>query len=159
LTTEEGIVIKHQPGIAWVKTQKTGACESCSAKSCCSTLGGGKEMEMETIDTVGTGVGDKVLVGFETSSLLKASFLLYIFPILCMIVGAVVGQKTAQSVQVNPSALSAVFAFLFLFLSFFVIRKTGNRLAMKNSYKPKVIRILNRGPAASKSPTDVRCQT
>lgn len=100
-------------------------------------------MEVETIDTVGTGVGDKVLVGFETSSLLKASFLLYIFPILCMIAGAVVGQKAAQSVQVNPSALSAVFAFLFLFLSFFVIRKTGNRLATKNSYKPRVIRILN----------------
>ncbi len=116
-------------------------------------------MEVEAIDTVGTGVGDKVLVGFETSSLLKASFLLYIFPILCMIIGAIIGQKVALSIQFNPSAMSAVFAFLFLFLSFLVVRKTGNRLATKESYKPKVIRILKRGTADLESPTDVPCQT
>lgn len=159
MTTEEGIVFKHQLGTAWVKTQKTVACESCSAKSSCSTLGGGKEMEVEAIDTVGTGVGDKVLVGFETSSLLKASFLLYIFPILCMIIGAIIGQKIALSIQFNPSAVSAVFAFLFLFLSFLVVRKTGSRLATKESYKPKVIRILKRGTADLESPTDVPCRT
>lgn len=115
-------------------------------------------MQVEAIDTVGAGVGDSVLVGYETSSLIKASFLLYVFPILCMIVGAVIGQQGAQSLSLNGSTLSAGTAFLFLFLSFFAVRKVGNRLASKDRYKPKVIRILRRQPGNLARPNDIQCQ-
>ena len=158
MTTEEGIVIAHRPGVSWIKTQKTVACKSCSAKSSCSTLGGGKEMKVEAIDKMGAKVGDSVLVGYETSSLIKASFLLYIFPILCMIAGAVIGQQGASSFNLNASAMSAVTSFLFLFLSFLAVRKTGNRLAAKDRYKPKVIRILRRQPAAAAESNNIECQ-
>ena len=142
MATEEGIVIKVEAATAWVKTVKTGACESCAAKSSCHTLGGGKEMEVEAINTAAARIGDRVVIGFETASLLKASFLIYIFPILGLILGAVIGQTAAPFFSLNPSASSIVVGFLFVFLSLWFIKKKGNLLSKQNQYRPKVIRIL-----------------
>jgi len=82
LATEEGIVTKVNSTTAWVTTIKSSACESCAAKSSCSTLASGEEMKVEAINISGATVGDRVVIYFETSSLLKLSFFLYIFPIL-----------------------------------------------------------------------------
>ena len=45
-------------------------------------------MEVDAVNSVGAQVGDRIMLYFETGSLLKATFLLYIFPILCMLLGA-----------------------------------------------------------------------
>jgi len=142
MNTEEGIVIRIDSQNAWVKTVKTGACESCSARGACNTMGGGKEMEVEALNTAGARMGDRVVIGFDTGSLLKATFLIYIFPILALIVGAAVGQEAAPYLSLNPSATSIVFGFFLVFLSFLFIRVKGNRLATQEQYRPKVIRIL-----------------
>jgi sigma-E factor negative regulatory protein RseC len=144
-TTEEGIVIKIDATKAWIKTTKTGACKECSARGSCHTLGGGKEMEVEAINIAGAGIGDRVIIGFETRSLLKASFLLYIFPVIGLIVGAVIGQEAAPLIGLNPSAASPTLGFVFLFLAFLYVRHKGSRLAKQNQYCAKVIRILSPG--------------
>ena len=89
MATEEGIVTKiESTATAWVKTTKSGACKSCSARSSCHSMGGSNEMEVEAINQAGAQVGQKVVLSFATSPLLKATFLLYVFPIIAMIVGA-----------------------------------------------------------------------
>jgi sigma-E factor negative regulatory protein RseC len=142
MATEQGIVIRLGADSAWVKTTRTSACEACAAKSSCITLGGGKDMEVEAINEAGAKVGDTVKIGFKSSSLLKLSFLIYIFPIICMIAGAVIGQKFALSLSYDESALSAVFGLLFFGIAFLFIRAKGNRLAEKQEYRPKITRIL-----------------
>ncbi len=142
MNTEEGVVIRIDAKNAWIKTVKTGACKSCSARGACHTMGGGKEMEVEALNTAGARIGDRVVIGFETAPLLKVSFLLYIFPILALIVGAAVGHAAAPYLALDPSATSIVLGFLLVFLSFLIIRKKGNRLAAREEYHPKVIRIL-----------------
>ena len=142
MTKEEGVVIKTDTTTAWIKTVKTGACESCSAKSSCHTLGGGKEMEVEAINTAGARTGDRVIIGFETASLLKAGFLLYVFPILGLLLGAFIGQTAAPLFELNPSAASIIIGFLFVFLALWFIKQKGNKLAKQSRYQPKVIRIL-----------------
>lgn len=149
MNTEEGVVIRTDSRNAWIKTVKTGACASCSARGACQTMGGGKEMEVEAINTAGARIGDRVVIGFETAPLLKVSFLLYIFPILALILGAAVGQAAAPHLSLEASAASIVFGFFLLLVSFWVVRKTGNRLAARDQYHPRVIRIL----AADRLPT------
>jgi sigma-E factor negative regulatory protein RseC len=143
LTTEEGVVIKSNATTAWIKTTKTGGCKGCSARGSCHTLGGGKEMEVEAINVAGAGAGDHVVIGFETGSLLKASFLLYIFPILGLVGGAVVGNEIAPVVGLNSEAASLTAGFLFLILAFLFVRQKGTQLAKNNQYRPKVIRIVS----------------
>lgn len=141
LTTEEGIVIKADRATAWVKTTKTAACESCAAREGCHTMGGGKEMEVEAINIAGAKAGDRVVIGFETASLMKASFLVYVFPILCMIAGAAAGQEIAPSWGLNISLLSAVMGFGAFFLAFLIIRFMGDKMSEKDKYRAKVIKV------------------
>lgn len=106
-------------------------------------------MEVEALNVANAKEGDIVVISFETSSLLKASFLLHIFPILCMIAGAVIGQEAAKSYELDLSVVSAAGGFLFFILSFVVVRLLGNRMAKKNEYRPKIIRI-KRGRSLAK---------
>ena len=142
MATEQGIVIKTDSGAAWVKTVKSGNCAGCSARGSCHTMGGDDQMEVKAINEVGAKVGDRIILSFETSSLLKASFLLYVFPILLLIVGAAIGQEMAPRFDFSPSGLSAIMGFSFFFAALVIIKTTADKLAKKNEYRPKVIKIL-----------------
>ena len=141
MATEEGIVIAASCGTATVKTTKSSACAGCASKDSCNTMGSG-EMTVDALNEPGAVAGDRIVLSFDTASLLKATFLLYVFPILAMIVGAVIGQEIALSVDVDVSAGSVVMGFLFFILAIFFVKARGNRLAEKDAYKPKIIRIL-----------------
>jgi sigma-E factor negative regulatory protein RseC len=100
-------------------------------------------MEVKAINEAGARKGDRIVVSFETSSLLKATFLLYVFPILLLIIGAAIGQGMAPKLDFNPSGLSAIMGFTFFFVALLIIKTTANKLARKNEYRPKIIKILN----------------
>jgi len=145
MATEEGIVVRTDTGSAWIKTVKSGACQSCSAQGYCHSLGGGRDVEVHALNPVAAKVGDRVLIGFETGPLMKVSFMLYIVPILALIVGAAVGQGVAPFLSLNPQASSILMGFLLVFLSFWWIRKKSNQLAGKDRYRPKILRTLAAG--------------
>ena len=105
MATEQGIVIKTDSSAAWVKTIKTGACEGCSARGSCHSLGHSDQMEVKAINQAGAKVGDRIVLLFETSSLLKATFLLYVFPILLLIIGAAIGQELSLIHISEPTRL------------------------------------------------------
>ncbi len=142
MNKEEGVVTRIDSNTAWVKTQKTGDCESCSTKGFCSSLGGGKAMEIEAVNVMGAHEGDRVVIGCEASSVVKISFLIYIFPIICLVIGAVIGQQTAPNFSFDPSLFSAGLGFAFLVVSFLLVRLIGNKLSQDDRYRPKIIRIL-----------------
>jgi sigma-E factor negative regulatory protein RseC len=143
MATEKGIVIKTDSTTAWVKTAKTHACEACAARSSCNIMGGGKEMEVQAINQAGAKVGEKVVIYFETSPLLKATFMLYVLPVLFLMAGAYIGSKMASFFHFNASVFSVVTGFLFFGLIIIFVKSKGNKLAKKDEYRPKVIKILN----------------
>ncbi len=146
MATEEGIVTKVYSSTAWVKCTKSAACESCSAKGFCDTVGGGggsdDDVEVEAINAVGAKVDDRVTISFETSSLLKVSFLVYMVPVLFLILGVVIGDKIAAILNYDQSIFSMLTGFLFLFAAFFFVKTKGKELSKKDEYQPKIIRIL-----------------
>lgn len=149
MATEEGIVIKLGEKTAWVKTTRSSACKTCDSRGSCHSEEQGKEMEVEVTNSVGADIGDRIVLYFETSSLLKAAFLLYVFPVLCMLAGAALGHWLSLKYQLNPSLGSATAGFLCLILSFLLVKMRGDRLARKDKYKPRILRILGRRPSIS----------
>jgi len=99
-------------------------------------------MEVKAINEAGAKVGDRIVLSLTTSSLLKATFLLYVFPILLLIVGAVIGQQLGSFLNFNSSATSAIVGFLFFSVAVWVIKHRANHLAKRDDYRPKIIRIL-----------------
>jgi sigma-E factor negative regulatory protein RseC len=141
MATEEGFVIKlESAGTARVKTNKKSACKGCASRDSCNGMG--NEMEVEALNPAGAQVGDRILLRIETASFLKATFLLYVFPIIWMIVGAVIGQRYAPHLKMDASGLSALLGFLFFFVSILFVKFKGNRMATQSAYRPKIVKIL-----------------
>ncbi len=142
MATELGTVINTRGDIAVVRTKRSEACKGCSAHGSCSAKG--NDMEVEVVNRAGAMIGDDVAIQIRTGSFLKATFLLYVFPILCMILGAVAGEKLAPSLGFDNSVLSAVSGFLCFFAAIWVVRIKGREMGEKEEYHPKIIRIIRK---------------
>jgi len=144
LTKEEGTVTRTDAANAWITIRKTSACASCSSRNKCVSLGEGNMMEVEAINNAGARVGDRVVIRIETSGLLKISAFIYLFPILCLVAGAIIGHSIATSLSVDESLWTLGIGFLLFFLAFLPVRVIGNRMAKKPQFKPRIIRIVKR---------------
>ena len=149
MATEQGIVIKaglpHQEDMALVKTVQSSACEACSARGQCNPDVKGKEREVEAVNLVNAKAGDVIQISMDTSALLTATFLLYVFPIICMLIGAFAGNSVGKSLGMDPSAASALTGIACFIAAIFVVRKQAGYMALKKKYRPKITRILGRG--------------
>jgi sigma-E factor negative regulatory protein RseC len=150
MAIEQGIVIRmgqSDGSTAWVKTARSSACESCSAKENCNPGAAGNSQEVEAINTAGAMVGDRIQLSISSSSLLKAMFLLYLFPILCMLAGGIAGNQLAPRFQINPSVLAAIMAMANFVMALVIVRVVGQRLGREEAYRPKITRVLgHEGP-------------
>lgn len=141
MITENGIVTDTDSSLAWIRTIRSGTCASCSSKDSCGTSHHGqKEMVLAVKNTLNVQKGDQVVIGLETKPLLVISFLLYVFPALCLILGALIGDGLALHFHINPSLLSLVLGILFFGAAFLMIRKKSRSLSMREAYKPFLVR-------------------
>ena len=112
----------------------------------CGAHSGEQEREVEVVNEVGAAVGDRIQLSIATGSLMKATFLLYLFPVLCMLAGGIAGQAIATRRHWDPSLFSVIAALVCLAISILAVRFGGNRMARKAAYQPRIIRILARNP-------------
>jgi sigma-E factor negative regulatory protein RseC len=120
-------------------------CDGCSSHGACKTLGGGKEMEVEALNTAQAQPGDQVLLTIEGQSLIKLSFLVYLFPILALLVGAGIGQELAPALKINPELTSFALGAIFFGLAFALVRLKDKKLEQTGQTVPKVARIIKEG--------------
>ncbi|MGD1986847.1 MAG: SoxR reducing system RseC family protein [Desulfobacterales bacterium] len=142
MATEQGVVLRTDSESAWVKTTRSSACQGCTARKSCHSLSNSQDMEVKAINIAGAREGDRIVLSFETKSLLKATFLIYVFPIIFLILGAAIGQILASHLAVDPSALSVLLGFAFFFTALLIIKVRAKEMASKNAYQPKVTKIL-----------------
>jgi sigma-E factor negative regulatory protein RseC len=143
MATEEGIIIKVNETTAMVKTKQMTACESCAEKDTCHSGGGGsgKIMEVEADNTANAQLGDTVIVTFDSTRLFMLSFLLYVFPVIIMIIGALLGERVAQNFNGNPSTYSAIMGFGFFFAAMAVVKLMDKRARKTGQFRPEIIKV------------------
>ena len=152
MITEHGIVTQATPAVAQIKTNRAAACEICTAKDSCGTLHRGREITFEVPNTLGVQAGDTVLIGMKTKSALQLTFLIYIVPILCLVIGALTGDALAPYFQINASFFAMVLGFSFFGLAFFILHKKSAGMNRKTEYKPRLIRKTRPGSAPACKP-------
>ena len=149
MATEQGIVLRTDSETAWVKTTRSSACQGCTARNSCHTLSNSPDMEVKAINIAGAREGDRIVLRFETRSLLKATFLIYVFPIMFLVIGAIFGQMLGSRISSNPSAVSALLGFGFFLAALRIMKVRANKMAAQNAYQPKITKILeNASPPA-----------
>ena len=142
MMTEEGMVKRTMGTKAWVVTTRSEMCEACASQGACKVLGGGKEMEVEAINTAQAKPGDQVLLTLEDQSLIKLSFLVYMFPILALIAGAALGQKVGPLLSINQELASFGLGAIAFGLAFVIVRKKDKTLEQTGSTIPRVAGII-----------------
>ena len=145
MASEEGIVTRIDPSGTWVKTVRGDCCESCTSKGMCHTMGGGREMEVPAVNAAGARVGDRVVLKMNTAPFLKATFLIYLFPVLLLVVGATAGEWLARSSSEYSPLPAALAGFGSLALGLVVMKLAADRLARRQSYRPRIVRVIGRG--------------
>lgn len=153
MITENGIVIQTTDATAWIKTNRTAACESCASRDSC---GGGhhpsQEMTVEVENTLGVAKGDHVVIGIETKPVMLLTFLVYVVPIICLVAGALAGDILAHSYDLDPSFTAMASGFSLFGIAFLIIRIKSSRLNAKEGYRPFLVRKRNALVSASCPP-------
>ncbi len=137
-TTE--VVAQIRPGRVRVKVARTSACDSCASAAVCQVMAGGKEMQVEVRDNLGTKVGQRVVIGIHEKTLLLATFLVYILPLIGLFVGIGLLRWLAPG---SSQGLNAVAGFLGLVFGF-IITYFYNRSLKTNRYLPVVLRVAEK---------------
>ncbi len=122
---ELGTVAEVKSGKALVATRRSGACESCSAKAGCQTLGGGRDARVWVTDPLGVVPGDNVVIAVSEGALLKASLMVYIAPVVMLLVGALLGSFFSPALGVSEDLGALLFGVLFMVLTFVVVKARG----------------------------------
>ncbi|MFP4226584.1 MAG: SoxR reducing system RseC family protein [Desulfobacterales bacterium] len=146
MALEEGIVTRTNGETAFITTRRTTACEGCSERHVCHSMGNVKEIEIEVANPLGAKPGDTVLVTFKTSQLVTLSFMLYVFPIIAMLIGALFGNSVAENFSGDPSIFAAVFGFLFFGIAMSAIKLKDNQAKKTGQYRPVITEIKKKGP-------------
>lgn len=145
MNTEEGTVTRVTDKKVWVMVARSEMCDCCGSRGVCHTLGGGKNMEAEAINTVEAKVGDRVQIAIKPGILWKISMLFYLIPVIALVTGALIGVEIGPTLKIDPEVFSAFMGIFFAALSYIIIRKIANRLKEKKDYMPEVIRVVAPG--------------
>ena len=145
-TTEQGVVSRIENGLTFVVTVRTESCEGCGMHGACHTLGGGKEAEVVVQNPLDAKVGDRVDMSVPTGSIVKATSLMYLVPILFFLGGAIGGQELGPYLNWSSSISAVVFAVAGLVISTLLIKIIGKQMARQKGYKAIITRIYDSCP-------------
>lgn len=138
---ETGYVVSVQKEMAKVQIQRHAACGDCGA---CQI--GQEKMTMEALveNLISAKIGDRVEIETETVNILKASFIIYAFPLISFIVGTVLGYQIAISMGYDHPANFIAFGsgILFTILSYLVVKFNEKRFVKDKSYRPTILRVI-----------------
>ena len=149
LCHEEGMVSDVLPGNrVQVTVQRSEACNSCSAKGACRTLGGQTGNLLLALDnTVNAEPGDQVRITIEESALVKASLVLYLVPALGLVGGALGGSLVAGKTGWDNDGTAVVGSLVGLVFGLFMSWLMGKRMAAGKTFIPRLTAITSRGAA------------
>ncbi len=137
---EVGVVKRINGVMATVVVERKSACDRCTQS--CKVTGSGAEIE--ALNLVKARVGQTVQVQMKPFTYLKGSLLIYGFPALALIIGAVIGREWLPVFvpDVDKDLLSAITGFAALLLSLIMVKVLTSRAEKNVELKPVVDRIL-----------------
>lgn len=138
---EQGIITKILGDkLAQVEFEAGAACAKC--KACCHLVETGK-MVVEARNEIGAKVGDKVEVHIPEKQVLTSAFLVYIFPLICLIGGYFLGIYLSRTLNifVDSEILGIGVGFVGMVVAFWGMGAYDKIIAKKKSLV-KIVSIL-----------------
>lgn len=137
---ESGHVRQVTEGKAVVEIQRGSACSKCHAECACSGEDA-QMMQVEARDPLGVQVDQYVQLSIENTSVLRASFVVYMIPLFALISGVLVGEYVGRTVGIQ-NLFEILFGFGALGLSLLIVRLYNNVFQRDIRNQPVITRII-----------------
>lgn len=124
----------YDNNIAKVELQRSSSCEGCSI---CSS---GKPIVLRALNNINASKGDNVVI--EVEELKRGTnFFVYILPLICLIVGYVIGNYFSKLISIKQNLGPAFsFALFFIYIIFGILKlKKNNKIIANIICKNEVI--------------------
>ena len=101
-------------------------------------------MEIEALNKAGAVAGQTVKVMVHTHAYMKGSMVIYGFPALMLVIGAVIGKEVMPRFfpLLDTDSLSAIFGFSFLIASFILVKIWSGTQTRNISSTPVIEEII-----------------
>jgi len=132
-------------GWAMVVTEKGDACSNCESSQFCHSLADCFRIETRVINRASAGVGDRVIISLDSSSVFKSAMILYILPTLSLFIGAIGGSGFHRYLGFGETGAAIAFGFGGLILGFTIAFWISRRQTVVSKLTPVITRIINPG--------------
>ncbi|MTI14112.1 SoxR reducing system RseC family protein [Sansalvadorimonas verongulae] len=138
---ERGRIVKVDDGFVWVETLRKSTCGSCQAKNSCGEgiLNRLKPFRnhayIRASNRYPVAEGDEVTIALPEEAVVSASLLVYLFPLLLLLSGAVIGAGLELA-----EPLVIVLSLTGLLSGFGLVRWWTAREKTEGQYQPQVLR-------------------
>lgn len=151
---ETGRIVELDGEYAWVESERTSTCGSCSVRQGCGTSAiarvlGRKRLRLRAVNQAGAAVGDHVIIGITESGLVRGSLAVYAVPLAGLLAGAVAGHTLAAGIEPAYQDLAAIGGALAgLAVAIAWLRNFSRRTATDTAWQPVVLRRDHRLPTS-----------
>lgn len=140
---ETAIVAKIEHNQVWVEGASKQGCGGCMQKNSCSTSVIDKFIKKRSIEVdceLDLKAGDEVVIAIDEGMLIKASLLLYLLPLFCMVFGGVIAEWLLPPGYEKADLVIAGSAISALLLSLWAISKLQQSFFFPFFSRPVVVR-------------------
>ena len=134
--TKEGIVLDNNKGHLTVQIFRNGACGSCSASGSCAES---KTTEIELFTHENIKKGDRVMIEGESSDVTKLTAVVYIFPVVMILIGAILPNVFLKNTGIDLNLLTLLSVLVFLLISLVFVKGLDRKVKDRNIMKVRKI--------------------
>lgn len=134
--TKEGIVLDNNKGYLTVQIFRNGACGSCSASGSCAES---KTTEIELFTHENIKKGDRVMIEGESSDVTKLTAVVYIFPVVMILIGAILPNVFLKNTGIDLNLLTLLSVLVFLLISLVFVKGLDSKVKDRNIMKVRKI--------------------
>ena len=146
-------VVACHPGNIVVSCQQQTSCGSCASQHSCgsgivSKALPGRQHQITVATQQPVNIGDVVEIGLSERSMIHSALLVYVLPLLCLVVGAALGQWWFVSMAGGSELGVILTALSCAALGVGVAKHYAARLEGDSAYQPCLIRVLGQPVSA-----------
>lgn len=136
MKTEQGLVIEVIDEEAKIKVGRHNDCKNCGA------CPGNDSVIIVANNQVGAKPGQRVLFEVKEKSILKATFIVFILPLVALFIGAMLGGFVGEYIEANIRMFQIIGGTVAFLLSVVVIKAFDRATSKSDKSKPVIVRIL-----------------
>ena len=122
--------------------QRHAACASCG--KCTKLSSECQDLVVEVDNAIGAKKGDYVEVSMESVRVLKATVLVYLVPLICLLSGTILTYYILNLVKYSRQIdiISGIVGLVCTFISYLILKKNDDKFKESRQYIPKITKII-----------------